>query len=180
MSIVNNDIRLFLLVVLDEDASEVRLYLSVSFNARVKLACTHPLHLSPSDRTCHDTVAKHSKSQEGQRYALGKEDAANEGWHVGKRIANTSDDEVLKRCRRLDKRAASLVWREISLMDELERDDKHFVHCQHQYLINTRYANSPMNGSAGISHLITGSRPICISNWGVRKTKNAMQSRYDI
>lgn len=66
MSVVDNDIRLLLLIVLDKYTSKVRLCLLVILNARVELVYTHSLHLSPPDRTRDNTVTEHTESKEWQ------------------------------------------------------------------------------------------------------------------
>lgn len=159
MSIVNDDIRLLLLIVLDKHTSEVRLRVLASLD-RYLLRKTHPLDFGPPDWTRGNAVSQHPKPQKRQGDTLREKYAADEGWHVRECITNTSDDKVLERCCLFYERAASLVWKEISFANKLVWDDQNSINCQHQYANDTLHAGSPMNGSAGISHFKTGRRPV--------------------
>lgn len=159
MSVVYDDVRLLLLIVFDQHASEIGLLLLALLNENVGPSTTCPLDFSPPDWTRDNAVSEHSKTQKRQRNTFGKKDAPNEGWHVCKCIANTSDNEVLKGSCFLHKGTASLNGEKVSFANKLVGNDESFKDCQHQQIENVQHVDSPINGSAGISHLRRASRP---------------------
>jgi hypothetical protein len=116
MAVVDDDIRLLLLVVHDVYTSEI-----------------WPLDIGPTNWTRHKPMSQHAKPQKRQRHSYREEGPANEGGHVGEGKANEAYDKVLEwRCF-LDEWRALLNRDEESFSNELVGDDEHFGCCEHEY-----------------------------------------------
>jgi len=64
---------------------------------------------------------------------FGEENSPQEGRHEGERISDESNNDVLEGSGALYKRTPVFIWREISLRDELVRDEEYLCSCEHEY-----------------------------------------------
>lgn len=116
MRIIHNDVGLFLLVVDNQHAFEV-----------------WPLDLGPPKWAGNNAMSQHAEPQERERDSLGEEDAAEESRHIGKGIANETNDQILEwRCF-LDKRRAFFLWNQEASADELIWNQENFGNYEYQY-----------------------------------------------